>query len=616
MGGVGSMSRWVPLAGWLVALTGYGIAVWVTAGSTERVFTIAIWTLVPMIAAIECFRTAGRIADRTRIAWLMLGLACAIRMVGHLYWEYYSSTGEPHPVVHNVIGQTVYLAYTVLIIKAITALPESSVQTRFTPEHLGNLSLIACCFAVTVIITLFEPVAGSTLSNTRIVVASADAILAVGMFFLALFYLWTYSWRESWIPILLIVGATCAYSIGNFIYAPDMLAGTYSVSAPATLSWIVTFLLFAQAARERRHARLVSNSAGDAAGLHRERLLEAVIPALLIIILVVVAVLAGATLTPRVMMIAAPIVVLFAIILGAREAWIQGEAQRLTSKLREANEKLRIANSELRASEARYRDLNLQLEHRVAERTSQLTSAYQELEGFAYAVAHDLKAPLRAIDGFGHLLAEELREQSDGASNTYLQRMRHNAIRMSILIDDLLAYSRLERQGFELAPFKLSDLVRSVLDESAEELHSRAVDVRVDVPDLTLNLDAEGLSLALRNLLQNALKFTRDVRSPRIAITAQLLPNTLVISVADNGIGFDMQYHDQIFKLFHRLHRENQYPGTGIGLALVRKAVERFNGRVWAESREGQGATFYIEIGRNAVIAEAPAYSEQRALAH
>lgn len=609
------MSRWVSVVGWGVALGGYGIAVSVTSGSVERLFTIAIWTLVPMIAAIECFRTAGRIADNTRIAWQLLGFACAIRMVGHLYWEYYSSTGAPQPVVHNIIGQTVYLAYTALIIKAITALPESRDQTRFTPEHFGNLSLIACCFAVTVIITLFEPMASSRLSTTRIVVASADAILAVAMFFLALYYLWTYSWRESWTPMLLIVAATCAYSIGNFIYAPDLLAGAAGLSTPATLTWIITFLLFSQAARERRHAGPIRDSASGATGLHRDRLLEAVIPALLIVILVIVALLAGATLTPRVMMIAAPIVVLFAIILGAREAWIQGEAQRLTSQLREANEKLRIANSELRASEARYRDLNLQLEQRVAERTSQLTSAYQELEGFAYAVAHDLKAPLRAIDGFGHLLAEELGEQRNRSSETYLQRMRHNAIRMSILIDDLLAYSRLERQGFESAPFQLRELVRKILDEWSDELHSRAVDVRLDVADSTLNLDEEGLSLALRNLLQNALKFTRDVPAPRIVVSTQLLPDSLVISITDNGIGFDMQYHDQIFKLFHRLHRENQYPGTGIGLALVRKAAERFGGRVWAESREGQGATFYIEISRSAVIGEPPAFTVQRALA-
>jgi signal transduction histidine kinase len=611
MGGIASKSRWVPLVGWSVALCLYGLAVAATTGAVEKALTIAMWTMVPLVAAVECFRTAACVTDRARRAWQMLGIACALRMAGHLYWEYYSTVGTPS-IVHNVVGQTMYLAYTVLIFKAIARLPESGVQSRFTPAHLGNLSLIACCFAVTVIITLFEPVVQSTLSTTRIVVASADAILAVAMFFFALFCLWSYGWRESWISILFIVAATGVYSIGNFLYAPDMLSGAARLSTPATLTWIATFILFAQAARERRHAAPARESS---LGLHRERLLEAVIPALLIAIMVIVGVLAGETLTPRVMKIFAPIVVLFAIILGAREAWIQGEAQRLTSKLREANEKLRVANSQLRASEARYRDLNHQLEQRVSERTSQLTSAYQELEGFAYAVAHDLKAPLRAIDGFGHLLAEELRDQRSGPAGVYLERMRHNAVRMSVLIDDLLSYSRLERQGFESAPFALRELVDEVLDECADELKKRDIDVRLDIAPITLNLDEEGLSLALRNLLQNALKFTRDVPSPRITITARLMTHALVIAVSDNGIGFDMQYHDQIFKLFHRLHRENQYPGTGIGLALVRKAVERFGGRVWGESREGQGATFYIEIAHSAVVAET-ARSENSALAH
>jgi signal transduction histidine kinase len=610
--GIASKSRWVPLVGWSAALCVYGIAVAATTGAVERAVTITIWTLVPLVAAVECFRTASCVSDRARRAWQLLGVACALRMAGHLYWEYYSSAGAPS-IVHNIVGQTVYLAYTVLVFKAITGLPESGVQSRFTPEHLGNLSLIACCFAVTVITTLFEPVVQSTLSTTRIVVASVDAILAVAMFFFALFYLWSYGWRESWISMLFIVGATCAYSIGNFLYTPDMLSGVAHLSTPATLTWIATFLLFAQAARERRFA---APARGASLGLHRERLLEAVIPALLIAIMVIVAVLAGSTLTPRVMVISAPIVVLFAVILGAREAWIQGEAQRLTSKLREANEKLRVANSQLRASEGRYRDLNQQLEQRVAERTSQLTSAYQELEGFAYAVAHDLKAPLRAIDGFGHLLAEELQDRRQGSAGIYLERMRHNAVRMSVLIDDLLAYSRLERQGFESVPFALPDVVDRILEECSDDLKSRGIDVRLDIAPLILNLDEEGLSLALRNLLQNSLKFTRDVPSPRVTITARLMSHALVIAVSDNGIGFDMQYHDQIFKLFHRLHRENQYPGTGIGLALVRKAVERFGGRVWGESREGQGATFYIEIARSAVVGQAAPRSEDSALAH
>jgi signal transduction histidine kinase len=158
-------------------------------------------------------------------------------------------------------------------------------------------------------------------------------------------------------------------------------------------------------------------------------------------------------------------------------------------------------------------------------------------------------------------------------------------------------------------------MILEIINEAADELEQRAIDLQMNVPHITLQLDAEGLGLAVRNLLQNALKFTREAPSPCIEIAARQTGTSVIVSVSDNGIGFDMQYHDQIFKLFNRLHRENQYPGTGIGLALVRKAIERIGGRVWAESREGQGATFYIELIQAQTPASASASQPQRASA-
>jgi signal transduction histidine kinase len=336
--------------------------------------------------------------------------------------------------------------------------------------------------------------------------------------------------------------------------------------------------------------------------LAHERWLEAVIPALLIIIMVVVAVGSSATLSTRVVLSAAVLFILFAIILGAREAWIQNESQLLTRKLVATNEQLQSANVELRLSEARYRELATALEQRVSERTNELKRAYDELEGFSYAVAHDLKAPLRAINGFAHLFEAEMDGQLSAQAREHLSRIRNGSLRMATLIDDLLAYSHIDRRGLQSSLIALPELIDSVLLQYADEVQRRHVELSVQVEAVKLRVDAEGLLLALRNLFENSLKYTRDRQRPLIRVLAQRNDLGVVLSIADNGIGFEMEYHDHIFKIFQRLHRDDQYPGTGIGLALVRKAVERIGGQVWAQSRPGEGATFNIQLPKSAMV--------------
>ena len=302
-------------------------------------------------------------------------------------------------------------------------------------------------------------------------------------------------------------------------------------------------------------------------------------------------------------MSAAVLFILFAIILGVREAWIQNESQQLTRKLVATNEQLQSANVELRLSEARYRELATALEQRVSERTIELKRAYDELEGFSYAVAHDLKAPLRAINGFAHLFEAEMDGQLSAQAREHLARIRNGSLRMATLIDDLLAYSHIDRRGLQSSVVALPELVDSVLLQYADEVQRRHVAaVGARWSRCRLRVDAEGLLLALRNLFENALKYTRERQHPHIQVHARRNELGVVLSVADNGIGFEMEYHDHIFKIFQRLHRDDQYPGTGIGLALVRKAVERIGGRVWAQSRLGEGATFNIQLPKSAMV--------------
>jgi PAS domain S-box-containing protein len=256
----------------------------------------------------------------------------------------------------------------------------------------------------------------------------------------------------------------------------------------------------------------------------------------------------------------------------------------------------KLAENALRESEARLLDLTRELEHRVVERTAQLQDAYSELESFAYAVSHDLKAPLRAIDGFSHLLLEQYDQQLDAQGKSLLGRVRRGAAQMASLIDGLLAYSRTERRELHEDAIDIAQLVQSALDEHAEQIRERKVIVHCTVPPAIVHADREGVALVLRNLLGNAIKFTRDVPDPTIEIGCEVRPRTLTVTVKDNGIGFEQQYHDQIFKIFQRLHRIDEYPGTGIGLALARKAVQRMGGRIWAESEPGKGAKFFVEL--------------------
>jgi signal transduction histidine kinase len=248
-----------------------------------------------------------------------------------------------------------------------------------------------------------------------------------------------------------------------------------------------------------------------------------------------------------------------------------------------------------RAREALDR-LNAELETRIDDRTAALDAKSRELESFAYSVAHDLKAPLRGIDGYSRLLLQDYGDSLQDDGCTMLQTIQDATDEMSRLIDDLLAYSRLERRELRTDTIELAPVVTSLVEEKKREGVERHIDFVVDVNGAVVLADASGLTQALRNYLDNAIKFTGKVPAPRIEVGSKESAESCVLWVRDNGIGFDMEHHEQIFDIFQRLNVANDYPGTGIGLAIVRKAMERMGGRAWAEGKPGAGATFYLEI--------------------
>jgi light-regulated signal transduction histidine kinase (bacteriophytochrome) len=247
-----------------------------------------------------------------------------------------------------------------------------------------------------------------------------------------------------------------------------------------------------------------------------------------------------------------------------------------------------------KTAELQLQQLNSELEQRVALRTSELQAKTQELESFCYSVSHDLKAPLRGIDGYSRLLADEYGDRLDADGHAFIGNVRQAAAQMNTLIEDLLAYSQQERRAFVLARVRLRAFVEEQLARRTLDL--AGVQLSVNVEDVHVLADREGLTMALRNLIDNAIKFSARSKPPVIGIHSVSSAGRCVLSVQDNGTGFEMRHYARIFEIFQRLHRAEDYPGTGVGLALVRKAMERMGGRVWAESNPGQGAAFHLDL--------------------
>lgn len=296
----------------------------------------------------------------------------------------------------------------------------------------------------------------------------------------------------------------------------------------------------------------------------------------------------------------------------------EGRALRASER---AAAQLRVSEIALRESEERLRRYATELEHRVAERTANLAQSLQSLEGVLYHVAHDLRAPLRSMSSFTHILLDEYGAHLDERGRDYARRISNAAQRMDGLVQDLLAYGRLAHTAVPVNTVNLDAEVKTAVSQFSEDIHAQRASVEVCSPLPAVKANAAVLNQILSNLISNALKFVKTGTPPHVRIRAEEATSRLDSSgtkpngvpsldvrlsaldgkivrlwVEDDGIGIQPEYHERIFRMFERLHGVGVYPGTGIGLAIVHKAAERMGGRVGVESAPGKGSRFWVEL--------------------
>lgn len=282
-------------------------------------------------------------------------------------------------------------------------------------------------------------------------------------------------------------------------------------------------------------------------------------------------------------------------LLRAREL-MGSQLDRQKSELGHAMEDLHAQILARNKAEGEMKRLNFELELRVAKRTEELAEMNRELESFNYSVSHDLRAPLRHMDGFSKILEEEFGLQLSPDARHYLQRIRLAAAQMGALVEDLLQLARLGRQPVKRGAVSLKRLLEEAIEACAGSEEAREIIWRKSaLPEV--EGDAGLLRQALANLISNALKFTRNKSPAVIEIGSLQQGDEATVFVKDNGAGFDPRYADKLFGVFQRLHRQDEFAGTGIGLAIVARIIHKHGGRVWAESRPECGATFYFTIG-------------------
>lgn len=273
----------------------------------------------------------------------------------------------------------------------------------------------------------------------------------------------------------------------------------------------------------------------------------------------------------------------------------QSETFLLLEAANKSRRDLQSAVEDEKQAQQEIKELNVELEQRVIQRTAQLESINKELEAFSYSVSHDLKAPLRAIIGFSQILKEDYATQLEQEAKEYIGLIIDNAENMGKLINDLLNFSRMGRKALQKKQVDIKAIAERVKNELQAGMQDRKLTIKIQ-PMPLINADETLIYQVMLNLVSNAVKFTAIDTNSLVEIGCFQQNNENVFYVKDNGIGFDMKYAEEIFAVFQRLHSAEEFQGTGIGLAIVQRIIQKHGGKIWAESKKNKGSTFFFKI--------------------
>ncbi|MGD8640039.1 MAG: ATP-binding protein [Gammaproteobacteria bacterium] len=535
------------------------------------------WTTASFAAALRCFATArNRGLPHERRAWNFFGTAALSWFTGMLVWDFYeifAGVLVPFPS----IADWFFLGYPVFFTAGVFYFRAQMPTRQYNMIQIANLGLIISTIIVLCFIVLSHALQQSDKSLYYESFALSHALFNFTCFVFAVYCYWFYVWRDNRPSFRLMLLALLLFALTDTLYGMQLLGESFSGISYLNIYWLVAFALQYWAAFEQDLVISPLPQKTDARGMPRAQKYEAIMPALCLFFVVAVSLIFKDRLnetTYTVMTIAA---ITFAVFLTLRE-W---QSNSLELNLM----------SELQAAKT-------ELEQRVEQRTAELSDAIEELEAFSYSVSHDLRAPLRAINGFSQALEEDYAKQIDETGNDYLQRIRQGTEKMSNLIDALLTLSRISRHSIKRKTVSLDQIAENILQQLQELDPDRKIDLNIE-KGISAYGDEYLLRIVLQNLLGNAWKYSSKIQTPRIEFGYFERNSSKIYYIRDNGAGFDMKYYNKLFDAFQRLHG-NEFEGTGIGLATVRRCIRRHNGRIWAESDVNNGATFYFTLASSA----------------